>query len=105
MEDKADREYYEVSRDQLMKLLNACEHVRSGFTFIKHDEYFGDKYSVDEEIAKEYLPLMEEQGYFFGSKSYDVNYAKHVVEMIDIIENILNTTNFEEETVYFNAIW
>jgi hypothetical protein len=48
---------------------------------------------------------MEEQGYFFGSKSYDVNYAKHVIEMIDIIENILNTTNFEEETVYFNAIW
>jgi hypothetical protein len=51
------------------------------------------------------LPLLEEQGDFFGSKDYDINYAAHVLEMIDIIENILKTTDFKKETVYFNATW
>ena len=105
MSNTPDSEYHEVTRDQIVDLLNACKEVRKGFTLIGHDEDLGDEYTVDEEIAKAFLPLMEEQGYFFGTNKYDIHYARHIVEMIDVLENILNTTDFEKETVYFNAIW
>lgn len=105
MNDKPDAEYHEIAREQLVELLDACINVRNGFTLIEHDEDDGDTYAVNEEIAKAFLPIMEEQGYFFGTKQYDANYARHIVEMIDILENILNTTDFEKETVYFNATW
>ena len=105
MNGTPDGEYHEVTKDQLMDLLNVCKNVRNGFTLIDHDEDDGDTYSVDKEIAQEQLPIMEKQGYFFGTKNYDANYARHVVEMIDILENVLNTTDFDKETVYFNAIW
>jgi hypothetical protein len=105
MDGKPDRQYHEVSARQLFDLLFACKVVRKGFKLIEHDEHYGDKYSVNETVARKYLPLLEEQGYFFGSKDYDINYAAHVLEMIDIIENILKTTDFKKETVYFNATW
>lgn len=105
MDNKPDNEYHEVTKDNLVDLLSACKQVRSGFKLIEHDQYYGDKYSVDEELAKAHLPLLENQGYFFGSKSYDINYAKHVIDMIGVLEGILSTTDFNKETVYFNAIW
>ena len=100
-----DIEHHEVTKDHLVDLLNVCKNVRNGFTIIDHDEDDGDTYSVDKGIAQDLLPIMEQQGYFFGTKDYDNNYAQHMVEMIDILENILNTTDFNKETVYFNAIW
>ena len=100
MGGKVDQEYYEVTKKQFEELLGACNKVRSGFTNIGEDEY-----TINEELAKEYLPLMEEQGYMFGLKEYSSYYAVQVIEMIDIISNILDTTDFEKQTVYFNAIW
>ena len=105
MNGEPDNGYYEVTEEQLIKLLDVCKRVRDGFELIEHDEYYGDKYSVNEEIAKDLLPLLEEHGYFFGTDHYDINYATHVVEMIDVLVSILRTIDFEKETVYFNAIW
>lgn len=100
MDGKVDQEYYEVTKRQFEDLLETCSKVKSGFTNIG-----GNEYTIDEELAKEYLPLMEEQGYMFGLKEYGSYYAVQVIEMIDIISNILDTTDFEKQTVYFNAIW
>lgn len=107
MDGKPDGKPHEISKDHLTELLIACLKVRKGFKFIGHDDYFGDEYSVDEKLAVKYLPLMDEkdQGYFFGSKTYNVTYSRHVNQMIQIIEDILSTTDFEKETVYLTASW
>ena len=77
----------------------ACNMVKSGFDNSKTESI------VNEDVAKEYLPLMEERGLFFGTDHYGDVYANQVIEAVNIIENILSTTDFEKETVYFNAIW
>ena len=105
MSGKPDDQYHEVSAKQLFDLLSACKVVKKGFQLTEHDPYYGDKYSVNEKVAHKYLPLLEEQGYFFGTNEYGFNYATNVIDTIDILENILQTTNFEQETVYFNATW
>lgn len=107
MDGKPDGAPHQISKNHLTELLIACLKVRKGFKFIDHDDYFGDQYSVDEKLAMKYLPLMDEkdQGYFFGAKTYNETYSYHVNQMIQIIEEILSTTNFEQETVYLTASW
>lgn len=99
MNGKADKEYYEVTRAQLEDLLGTCNKVKDCFTGNE------DEYVVNEDVAKENLPLLENKGYFFGTDSYGTIYAKQVIEVTDAIKNILATTDFKKETVYFNASW
>lgn len=105
MGNNVDQEYYEVTENNLKNLLEVCNKVRDGFTFVRTDDYYGDEYEVDVKVASELLPFMEERGYFFGPSNYGRVYVKQVVELIDVINQILETTDFEKETVYFNAIW
>lgn len=105
MSNTPDTAHHEVAKEKLEDLLDACKRVSEGFTLIGHDDYYGDRYSVDEELAKTFLPLMEERGQSFGTREYDSNYARHIMQVSDILNTILTTTDFEKETVYFNAIW
>ena len=105
MDGKPDQQYHEVTREQLINLFTTCRRVKRKCKLTGHDEWFGDQYSVDEEFAKEYLPLMDERGLFFGTSQYDSVYAEDVINMFNIVKNILYTTDFEKETIYFNAIW
>lgn len=106
MYGKTNREYYEVTEAQLRKFLEACEKVKEGFAVSGKNEYSGEyEYDIDESIAKETLPFMEKTGYFFGPSTYDDWYAKAVFKAVDIVRNILETTNFDKQTVYFNATW
>lgn len=105
MNGNIDNEYYEVTENHLKSLLDVCNKVKEGFNFIGTDDYYGDQYDVDVEIASNLLPTMEERGYFFGTGNYGRVYVKQVNEVIDVVKNILETTDFEKETVYFNATW
>lgn len=106
MNDSPDTEYHEVTKEQLERLLHDCNKVKDTFTFLHWDDYMKmNRYAVNEDVAKEYLPLLENGGYFFGSKVYDEYYADQVIDVIQVVENILKTTDFEKETIYFNAIW
>lgn len=101
IEDDVDSEkYYEVSKEQLEKLLIACKKIMMSLTKINRNEY-----TVNEDIAKQVLPLLEERGYFFGPDTYDETYISQINETISVINNILMTTNFENQIVYFNVIW
>lgn len=92
MNNSMTMEYYEVSKEQLESLLQTCKKVLDGE-------------NVNENAAMELLPLMQEGGYFFGTNSYNEIYTSQVISVIGIVENILATTNFEKETIYFNAVW
>lgn len=99
MNNTVDHNYYEVTKENLECLLTACNTVQNCF------DYNDGKYTVNENIAKECLPLMDQRGLFFGTDSYNEVYADQVIETIKIVNNILETTDFEKEVVYFNAIW
>jgi len=95
----------EVSREQLMQLLNLCREVKDKaimvdgemHTGIIHDRN-GTRQMTEkgklienaEEIA-ELLPT--QQGFFFGSTDYDQYYMDAVDETIEILENALSNEN------------
>ena len=79
--------------------MSACNNVINGIT------NNNNQLIVDEVIAHETLPIMEQRGLFFGVDNYNEIYAQQVIEVANIVSNILETTDFEKETVYFNAIW
>lgn len=85
-------EHYEVSKEQLESLFETCNSVMNGVY-------------LNESVAKELLPLMEDKGYFFGVDSYNDFYAEQVFAVMEIVEHLLKTTDFEKESIYFNAIW
>lgn len=99
MSGNINKNYYEVTKQNLEDLLNACNKVKNSCV------HNNGKYVVNENVAEEHLPFMTEKGLFFGSSIYDDNYVNQIIETENIINNILNTTDFEKETVYFNAIW
>lgn len=99
MNNQVDKNYYEVSKDHLVNLLDTCNKVINSF------DSNGENYVVDKNIAKELLPFMESHGYFFGLDDYNAMYAHQVIEAANTIKTILDTTDFEKQVVYFNAIW
>ena len=94
-----DNNYYEVSKNHLENLLYACNNVTNGIT------NNNNQLIVDEVIAHETLPIMEQGGLFFGVDSYNEIYAQQVIEVANIVSHILETTDFEKETVYFDEYW
>lgn len=107
MNGKLNTEYYEVTKNQLYDLFDACIKVKNNCTLLKERQYTYelDEYDVNEEVAKQYLPLMKNKGFFFGTDKYDNMYMHQIDEMIDILRYIFETTDFERQVIYFNAIW
>lgn len=100
MNNYPTKRYYKIAKEHLEELLECCLKVKNRFTLTSDNTY-----NVDENVAKELLPLLENPGYFFGTNEYDEAYAEQIIKTIDIINNILETTDFEKQTIYFNAIW
>ena len=99
MNENANKEYYEVTKKQFEDLLDVCNKVKE--CFVRNE----DGYIIDEGVAKDLLPIMDKKGYFFGTDSYGKIYAQQVMEAAEAIQNILATTDFEKQVVYFNATW
>lgn len=91
-----DGECHEIPENKMRELVNALKLV---YDNISRD---GDKYKVDnEDIAKEYLPIMENAPNFWGPREYNEAYAAQIVQAYNTFVRILNGTNFEKETIYF----
>lgn len=54
-------------------------------------------------LADELLPT--EAGFFFGSCNYDIWYFSQLESTKYQLEEILSTTNFETEDVYYDESW
>lgn len=96
----------EVTREQLEQLLEACNQVRRyGITCINangHCEGFSQNtYAVNESIAKVFLPMRMFDGHLMFPYEYGEIYAEQVVAAIRSINEILATTDFDTQTIYF----
>ena len=76
----------EVTREDLEELMDTCHEVL-----------------CNPDIAEYRLPT--QGGFFFGSTDYDEWYMKDVENTIDIITQVLETTDFEKEMLFYVSSW
>ena len=82
-----DCQYHnEVSKEDLEELLDICQQVLD-----------------DHSLADELLPT--QGGFFFGDTEYDEYYFEDIKDTIDIIKNVLETTDFDKEMIYYVSSW
>lgn len=87
---KDDCEKYEVTKDDLLNLKATCEKV------------LNMEWRTPRRMEK---VLPTKSGFFFGSTAYDECYLSDVESTIEIINNVLETTDFEKELVVYQASW
>lgn len=81
-----DCDYYPVEREQLLELLGICKEVKE-----------------NPELASELLPTCD--GFFFGSTKYDEWYFQDIEETIQILNTVLENTDFENEKIIYTSSW
>lgn len=113
--DNCDR--YEVSEEKLESLLSICKTVlresvlvdamvENGYTYED-----GKKVPILEKgkiienyhTAETLLPTTE--GFFFGSTNYDQYYIADIDSTIEIIEQVLESTDFQTEAIFYQSSW
>ena len=108
----------EVTQADLIKLLNTCNTVlkhsklvegkiANGYHYNDSGEkvynYVEGKYIEDPSVAKELLPTTE--GFFFGGTDYDEWYYQDIEYTANKIIEILDTTDFETQMIYYISSW
>lgn len=76
----------EVSKESLEKLLKACKSTIS-----------------TPKSADKKLPTRS--GFFFGSVEYDEYYIKGIKRTLEVIGDVLDSTDFDEEIVFYQSSW
>lgn len=81
-------EYY-VSREDLMKLKDACINTNKYLDSCEriHDEQNQEYYTF--EVDEEKIELQTQSGFFFGETEYDKWYYENNIDTIKIIDNCL----------------
>lgn len=107
----------EVREEDLLELLDVCKKVLDSCEMTQGQVCNGyryengnripvmesGKYVKDPSIAAELLPT--ESGFFFGGTDYDEWYVQDVKSTIDIVNKVLETTDFETQMVYYCSSW
>lgn len=108
---------YQVTKDNLEELLETCNkviksskmipgHVIDYFEFKNGKEvphYIEGLVIKNPSVAKELLPVY--RGFFFGSYDYDDYYLKAIYKTVEIISKILDTFDFDTNTLYYQSSW
>ena len=77
---------YEVSQERLVELRQVCEDVLR-----------------NKSKASKLLP--SESGFFFGGTDYDEYYFNKIVNTIEIIDKVLESTDFENDMITYQSSW
>lgn len=107
----------EVTAKQLEDLLDTCKRVKESSKMVDGKVWNGTTYSQegivehwddgkvieDVTVAEELLPTVH--GCFFGSTEYDQYYMKSIDHTIEVLENVLNKTDFSEYMIIYQASW
>ena len=114
---KDDCGSYEVTKEQLKTLFKLCMKVKfasklvkgkvkNGYTFKDGKEVpimEDGEYIEDPSTAMELLP--SQSGFFFGSTEYDQWYMSDIDFTIKKILEVLRTTDFDKEIVFYSSSW
>lgn len=112
-----DCDYYEVSKEDIEKLLNLCKEVidktitKKGKIvngqFLKNgtwqNNYEDGLVIINPDVAEELLPT--QAGFFFGSTGYDEYYLENLKYTVDELEKILKEFDFENNYLVYTSSW
>ena len=107
----------ECTKEILEDLLDKCYKVLTGSIMmigqVKNGQQYVDgewvdcmepgKVIINPEVAEELLP--SRGGFFFGSTEYDEYYMQDIENTIEIIKNVLATTDFETQMLAYCSSW
>ena len=107
----------EVTPEDLEELLDICQRVLNSCEMVSGQIQNGTryengeivpimedgKYVKDSSIAEELLPSTS--GFFFGNTDYNEWYVEDIKSTIEIISNVLETTDFDTQMVYYISSW
>ena len=107
----------EVTEEDLHELLDICERVLDACEMVDGQIQNGWKYENGKEtpimkngkyvknpsVAKELLPSTS--GFFFGGTNYDEYYVDDIKHTIDVINKVLETTDFDTQMIYYVSSW
>lgn len=68
-----------------------------------HDILEPGKVIINTEVAEELLPVQE--GFFFGGTEYDEYYVEDIKNTVKAINDILETTDFTTQMIYYQSSW
>ena len=95
-----DCDYHnECTREILEDLLHTCKTVLDSCATTYRD----GQVVIDSSVAEELLPRC--RGFFFGGDGYDEYYVSDIVDTIKILEDVLATTDFETQMVFYISSW
>ena len=95
-----DCDYHnECTRGILEDLLHTCKTVLDSCDTTYRD----GQVVIDSIVAEELLPRC--RGFFFGGDGYDEYYVSDIVDTIKILEDVLATTDFETQMVFYISSW
>lgn len=113
-----DCDYHrEVTEADLVELLETCNTVLESCKMVDGKIQNGyrseggiripimedGKYVADSSVAAELLPT--ESGFFFGGTNYDEWYVDDIKDTINIITNVIETTDFSTQMIYYVSSW
>lgn len=112
-----DCDYYEVSKEDIEKLLNLCKEVldktitkkgkvANGRTYKDgtwQNNYEDGLVIVNPDVAEELLPTQD--GFFFGSTGYDEYYLEDLKHTVEEFEKILKEFDFENNYLVYTSSW
>ena len=113
-----DCDYHnECTREILEDLLHTCKvvldscattygkmHIEDRATDNGWEPIYTDgQVVIDSSVAEELLPRC--CGFFFGRDGYDAYYINDIVDTIKILKEVLATTDFETQMVFYRSSW
>lgn len=114
-----EEQSYLIKKEDLENLVNLCDKllkkvilkdgkVSVGKRYISENDCWEDmledgKIVINPEVCEELLPT--ESGFFFGSTDYDEYYIRQIERTKNEIEQVLKSTDFDKDDIYYLASW
>lgn len=100
-----NNKWYRVSYKQLLHLKLTCEEVVAHSKIpcsaaLSSEQYYSQPI-IDPSVAKRLLPTLD--GYFNGDTDYNGYYIDDIKETIKDLEKVLEETDFDRFTVFYNS--
>jgi hypothetical protein len=86
----------EVTKDKIEELHRVCTEIMN-----THKKLLPDVIKLT--LYEDVLPTVE--GFFFGGTDYDEDYIQDVEDTINILNNVLEGTNFETDKIIYLSSW
>lgn len=86
----------EVTKDKIEELHRVCTEI-----MCTHKKLLPDVIKLT--LYEDILPTAE--GFFFGSTEYDEDYIQDVEDTINILNNVLEGTNFDTDKIIYLSSW